>query len=718
MQTRRRRNQNERTELCDPVTIDDMHLSGGNRGGIAAAEDYRFPVSSMVKNEDPRTASEWAILSGEEIQENNKNSKEPVNCEDITSLLDERDGDFDNFEIIDNCFSPAVDVTEDIKDSSLVSPTPNFGDESTNETPSNEKETRPSTDLNPVVKLIKLTVDSITSAGLTISTSDKKKLLTSRPWNAARGDWKCHRCYEIFRTCRDLDAHIVSEPNCVLRKKMPAEKKVFPVVSKHTARGDWKCSRCPEILRTSRLLAAHKQSNHKCERKPKKKILKVTSNHSKHTPRSGWKCNRCLEIFGTWRDLIYHKKIHGVVKKGTTAPFGNWKCKHCSGIFRTWRERFLHIQIKHSRKPKIRVKRQDSITPGKNMAKGDWKCNYCSEICRTSRDLAAHKQIVHRNNEPWSSWSKKRNRTLQNTTQNPKTNWTCKKCSDIFKTRFDLETHKSSCYENNMKRRRPRKPCSSVPTKCGLKSARGDWKCCHCDKVFRTSRERSTHNKICHLKAKKLEKAWICRDCNKLFETQELLNEHRKDCIPDRDLMAEGNSDGKKRQSTGFHWKCTECEAAFKGHKLWIHHMEKDHFIAEGTAELKCPKCDTEFPSQNLLLVHIQSQHMQNPWGCKKCEARFPTSKLLIAHRKEAHIPKKICDICNYKSVSSTKLKKHFAQVHSDERPFLCSTLLKIFTFYFNWKLINWMLEVIFFSVLPQISVDIPVKFKKVSRRT
>ena len=240
-----------------------------------------------------------------------------------------------------------------------------------------------------------------------------------------------------------------------------------------------------------------------------------------------------------------------------------------------------------------------------------WKCELCPKSFPSKRRLTNHVKRMHSTKEE---------------------NLRCEPCDKDFKSK--------AVYINHMKDFHPDDLDGDVK----------DFKCDHCDEIFKTrylkkKHEEKEHNHLkrtCDLCKKE------CPDIN--FLAKHLVKEH---CT----LNAEGKT------------VCMYCNTFQRSHKRQVkYHILAVHF---GQPEHKCTECDKTFIEQGLLKQHVKNVHSDDRvFQCDKCEKSFQTRGGLKNHIVVNHDEQKdcVCVECGKTFKNEVHLRSHFQQNHKSEK--------------------------------------------------
>ncbi|XP_027229499.2 zinc finger protein 25 [Penaeus vannamei] len=172
-----------------------------------------------------------------------------------------------------------------------------------------------------------------------------------------------------------------------------------------------------------------------------------------------------------------------------------------------------------------------------------------------------------------------------------------------------------------------------------------NYKCDHCDSVFRQK-----NNLRRHLKLHSGHKPYVCKECGLSFYVQDSLKKHMR------------THTGEKP------YKCGECNTSF-AHSGHLKAHKRTH---SGEKPYKCQECGLFFSQAGNLKVHMRVHTGEKPFVCKVCGAAFAISSVFKKH-KLVHTGERPfkCSYCNARFSSNSNLSRH-NKTHTGERPFKC----------------------------------------------
>ena len=208
----------------------------------------------------------------------------------------------------------------------------------------------------------------------------------------------------------------------------------------------------------------------------------------------------------------------------------------------------------------------------------------------------------------------------------------CQICSETFKTREQLSTHRLSHTE------------LEVPFTCK-----------HCSKPFGDVGRMNAHINTVHM-----EKQHQCDQCKNTFTTVHSLFLHKS-----------GVHSTEKAHS------CEYCGKLFTQKGSMVYHM-KVHNGVKKEERFKCDVCDMEFLRVKLLEIHSKTHRAEKNFKCGKCEYSGKTKQYLQKHEKShtLRLQQYICSLCDSAFFGPEGSKKHELIKHGmhykDTKIFFC----------------------------------------------
>ncbi|XP_063633400.1 zinc finger protein 726-like [Cydia splendana] len=234
---------------------------------------------------------------------------------------------------------------------------------------------------------------------------------------------------------------------------------------------------------------------------------------------------------------------------------------------------------------------------------------------------------------------------------------------------------------------------------------------CHdCGNFFKSKCKLRVHWKKVHL-----PEALICSICKRMFKSFKAFNRHlksnRQSCKTAAEVRIEGmgknrifhckecNYKSKRIKDIQSHlvihtgdrpYHCDKCPAKFTQQSSLQCHQEGSHklYKVEITCQYcgkfvrgrsnvyrhlkthtdnqhQCQVCSKILQSKKSLATHMQRHSGVKQYTCEVCAKSFYTGAELCNHKRMIHMKGKywyFCDVCEYKSIRSEKVKKHKAK--------------------------------------------------------
>ncbi|XP_072174760.1 uncharacterized protein [Diadema setosum] len=178
---------------------------------------------------------------------------------------------------------------------------------------------------------------------------------------------------------------------------------------------------------------------------------------------------------------------------------------------------------------------------------------------------------------------------------------------------------------------------------------------------------------------------FACSMCHKFFPTQALLSSHKlthTEELPYRCGVCDRGFRGSKRRDTHEHThqrvkkklECPVCGQALTSPEGLASHMRRHKYYKAEIEAYACDKCPETFVSAPKLFDHIKALHPPRPFSetCEKCGRSFYYPSALQQHQQScAERPTFPCKVCGKVFAKSRILSRH-KQIHSNTRPFKC----------------------------------------------
>jgi len=141
---------------------------------------------------------------------------------------------------------------------------------------------------------------------------------------------------------------------------------------------------------------------------------------------------------------------------------------------------------------------------------------------------------------------------------------------------------------------------------------------------------------------------------------------------------------GEKTALLSAKFSCSLCPAKFKSASLLVQHNN----LHQGLKPFKCLECPCSYPLKLSLSKHMQLKH--NPdykakstppsSQCEQCGKQFKFKHSLKVHQFSHSGQNKFpCNLCEKTLSSRQTLNDHINAIHSNIKPFKCSTCFKKF---------------------------------------
>jgi KRAB domain-containing zinc finger protein len=152
-----------------------------------------------------------------------------------------------------------------------------------------------------------------------------------------------------------------------------------------------------------------------------------------------------------------------------------------------------------------------------------------------------------------------------------------------------------------------------------------------------------------------------CQHCDKLFKTASFLAAHLRKCHSRKKPDSKGQ---KFRQKID----------------LTSHDVQAGEQQHDNLTKKTCEVCGKEFARRKTLYSHMLT-HKPDKWkfNCSKCKQTFMTSRLMATHSAKEHSEALICQQCGKGYSSDTNLRAHMINIHNDEK-LTCELCGKVFT--------------------------------------
>ena len=240
--------------------------------------------------------------------------------------------------------------------------------------------------------------------------------------------------------------------------------------------------------------------------------------------------------------------------------------------------------------------------------------------------------------------------------------FSCDVCDRKFDLKSRLESHKLSHDESS--RNLICSVCSAAFKTIGnlrrheaTHATTLDFRCCHCQKMFKTKVSLSAHLLTVHAEIKVFVKCHICE----VILLERYLKNHIK------------NQHTEKGQEKLF--GCGVCQKSFKTQKLAENHFEATHEPKDKGLIYSCQQCPEQFFRQRLLREHTLLVHFNGMvYQCDTCCKLFKSQQLLNVHsvvhsENEVNFPCTVCDVVlKTKGGHLKHMKTHQQDLNSEQK--------------------------------------------------
>lgn len=370
--------------------------------------------------------------------------------------------------------------------------------------------------------------------------------------------------------------------------------------------------------------------------------------HSIHKPKDELplKCMHCDRKFAEHYRLKSHQRSH-------TENIKNLLCDFCPNTYRLKETLRRHLIDRHMK-----------YSP-------EYKCDKCSFTTKAKKYFRKHQK--HHNKEFKCPKCSKRFADMFNlkkhlvTHDDNRVKFICH-CKESFKTKRGLEQHQELRHQDGSSF--PCNECSYIgKTKVYLKDHQKihdkKFKCRVCEKMFAKLQVLKNHLKYVHEKSSNEEETTCF--CGKKYDSVMAMQRHKSRSHDKKFNCPKCSHVTNTNQNLKIHMlkhnksiPCTKCEKEFATEDRLISHM-KQHVALE---DLIC-SCKKKFKSLLALQFHKKqvSRSLLNEnhkAECRYCQRTFDSIHEMRKHRKQHE--KLICDCCDLKFVSKTKLQVHFEE--------------------------------------------------------
>ncbi|KAG8136133.1 hypothetical protein E2320_009101, partial [Naja naja] len=181
------------------------------------------------------------------------------------------------------------------------------------------------------------------------------------------------------------------------------------------------------------------------------------------------------------------------------------------------------------------------------------------------------------------------------------------------------------------------------------------------------------------------ERQYRCEDCDQLFESKAELVDHQKfPCSTPHSAfsMMDEEFQQKLDKENDLHdmhdiQECKECDQVFSD----VQSLEKHMLSHTEEREYKCDQCPKAFNWKSNLIRHQMSHDSGKHYECENCAKVFTDPSNLQRHIRSQHVGARAhaCPECGKTFATSSGLKQH-KHIHSSVKPFICKSLLSIYS--------------------------------------
>ncbi|KAI4471598.1 transcriptional repressor ctcfl-related [Holotrichia oblita] len=371
------------------------------------------------------------------------------------------------------------------------------------------------------------------------------------------------------------------------------------------------------------------------------------NNHIKlHTGYKPFKCSYCDKVFSRKSYVVLHERIHSGEKP--------YVCDHCGKRFNQSAPLRTHMRCHTGERP--------------------YSCHLCSDsfMYTTSMETIYLKQTI----------IKETPSPAQNESNNEeKRKWFCKKCNQSFKTRTSLKKH--------TKEPHPTAPPKQY-TNYTYNNDSNTYICKMCDMAFTDRREIWKHFLI-H------EEKFTCNVCNESQDSAYIYSIHLNEHIGDDNYPCPLCKFVTKKKTSiaahinTVHFKryahhCKHCGMGFRKRKTFTEH-EKSHVKNNA---IICVVCQKRFAYSSNLRDHqiryhaVRTDMKELKYQCEVCKKSYPSlynlQRHMPIHEKNTLFSKSnLCEWCGKHFREKTTLTNHI-KMHLGYKPFKCSYCDKVFS--------------------------------------
>lgn len=356
-----------------------------------------------------------------------------------------------------------------------------------------------------------------------------------------------------------------------------------------------------------------------------------------------------------------------------------WTCCHCDKIYYSAQALRLHLLAKHAsedQKPtklpeevknwlKSEGRQQRTLIETHDGNKFEWTCSICNYTCTSSTSFRAHLVETHvnkskpaavRNSEKTLNYHQQQWIQSHIKQETKDENWKCLKCETAYESekllRQHLLEHALSLTPEDFKSIRPRK----------AKLAKFQWTCQECWFQFSAQRSYDSHMKL-HTTLDGMTPFTLlhnCSDCKMFFRNAEDLMSHLNGHSNDESLLVP--AEGIALQKMILFKRLSVPQEALSG-------------------EFLCGHCGRRIDGETNCKSHLLIHHI-NPLVCPRDGRKFLSMQPFICHLKKVHpeiLPGSLC--CTHCGLPFDNIYERLAHMRlCDEKKFHCDHCDKKFS--------------------------------------
>ncbi|EDV92346.1 zinc finger and BTB domain-containing protein 49 [Drosophila grimshawi] len=203
-----------------------------------------------------------------------------------------------------------------------------------------------------------------------------------------------------------------------------------------------------------------------------------------------------------------------------------------------------------------------------------------------------------------------------------------------------------------------------------------EYKCEHCDKIYRGKYTLRQHVKRDHDINR--SEAFVCLECNAQLPRLRQLDEHVVSVHGGAPCLYCGRRYKTRHELKRHQLKHTNernvacnhpgCDKRF----FTVRHMRNHSKVHSEQKNFVCESCGYSCRNKETLRVHLRSHTGERPFGCKVCEKRFPSHSGLREHMAMHSTERPhVCTVCDA-TFSRQKGLYHHKFLHAETKQFVC----------------------------------------------